>query len=96
MSGDEGRTSAEIATDLALDLLKLGVSSAAVQDLLAHYSYDLIERQLTYLPYRKAKRPEALIIEAIRHNYSAPKECFYAPPQTESPGTGRPMDQDPE
>jgi hypothetical protein len=66
--------------DVALDLLKLGVSNTRVTELLT-FDLDVIERQLSYLPYRKAKRPEAFIIEAIRNDYSPPKECFYAPPE---------------
>lgn len=75
--------SKERATKIAYDLLKIGVSHAGVQELLVNYSYDLIERQLAFLPHRKAKRPEAFIMEAIRRNYSPPKELFYAPTQVD-------------
>lgn len=76
--------SKERATKIAYDLLKIGVSHAGVQELLVNYPYDLIERQLAFLPHRKAKRPEAFIMEAIRRNYSPPKELFYAPTQVDS------------
>ncbi len=85
--------SKERATKIAYDLLKIGVSHAGVQELLVNYPYDAIERQLSFLPFRKAKRPEAFIMEAIRRNYSPPKEFYYAPPQTESPSTADTVDQ---
>lgn len=73
----------------ALGLLRLGVSNARVNELLS-YDIGVIERQLEWLPYRKAKRPEALIIDAIRNNYSPPKEVYYAPPQTQpAPAEGQ-------
>lgn len=82
------------SVELALDLLKLGVSSAGVSDLLARHDHAVIERQLAYLPYRKAKRPEAFIIEAIRKDYSPPKEFFYAPDPTLANLEGDTVDQD--
>lgn len=71
--------------EIALDLMKLGVSNAGVAELLTH-DPDVVEAQLAYLPYRKAKRPEAFIIEAVRKNYSPPKEFYYAQDQAEHPG----------
>lgn len=68
---------------LAVRLQELGVSQAGVVELLSQYPLDLIEQQLAWLPMRKAKRPEAFIIEAVRNNYSPPKETFHA--QTEKP-----------
>lgn len=68
---------------LAVRLQELGVSQAGVVELLSQYPLDLIEQQLAWLPMRKAKRPEAFIIEAVRNNYSPPKEAFHA--QTEKP-----------
>ncbi|MBS1712972.1 MAG: hypothetical protein JST30_01410 [Armatimonadetes bacterium] len=58
--------------------MKIGVSHKGIIELLVSHPYVEIERQLAFLPFRKAKRPEALIIEAIRHNYSPPKEFYYA------------------
>ena len=84
--------SQERATKIAFDLLKLGVSHSGVQELLVNYSYEQIERQIKFLPYRKAKRPEAFIIEAVRRNYSPPKEFFYAKDQVESPTSEHPVD----
>lgn len=82
-------------TRLAMELMLLGVSKSGVEQLLMH-PLDEIERQLAYLPYRKANRPEAFIIEAVRHAYSAPKEFFYAANQTKAPGSERSVDQGPE
>lgn len=69
------------AIQVAMELQKLGVSRAGCIELLSSYPLEDIERQLQYLPYRKAKRPEAFIIEAVRNGYSPPKEFFNAPPQ---------------
>lgn len=69
---------ADRMVSLAIRLQRLGVSQRGTQELLL-YPLDVIERQLDYLPYRKAKRPEALIIDAIRNDYSPPLELFHAP-----------------
>lgn len=85
----------ERATNVALHLMRLGVSKTGVYDLLAHYPVEVIERQLAYLPYRKAKRPEAFIIDAVRGDYSTPHHFHYA--QTQPPGSPpNPMDEDAE
>ena len=55
---------------LAARLLKLGISRDGVLDLLVGYPLDEVENQLDWLPYRKAKRPGAFVIEAIRHKYN--------------------------
>jgi hypothetical protein len=86
----------ERRTAVALDLLRLGVSSVGSIDLMTGYPLETIERQLEYLPYRKAKRPEAFIIEAVRHNYSPPKEFFYASNETEPSGNPDSLDEDPQ
>ena len=61
---------------LAVRLQELGVSGTRIVELLSKYPPEEIERQLDWLPYRKAKRPEAFVIDAIRNNYSAPKEIY--------------------
>lgn len=68
----------DLRTDLAVRLMKVGVSQAGVIELLSKYPLEQIQRQLDWLPHRKAKRPSAFIVEAIRKNYSAPKEAFRA------------------
>lgn len=85
--------SKERATQIALSLMRLGVSKAGIAELFKNHSYEDIEKQLMYLPFRKAKRPEAFIMEAIRHNYSAPKEFFHAENPTDPTTPGRALDQ---
>ena len=78
---------------IAMKLQLLGVSGAGITELLC-YDLDLVERQLEFLPFRKAKRPEAFIIEAVRNNYNPPKEFYYAKTETQpAPSTQR-LDQD--
>lgn len=83
-------------TTLAMELLKLGVSKSGVETLLSLHDLDEVERQLAYLPFRRAKRPEAFIVEAVRNRYSPPKEFYYAANQTQSSGHGNALDEDPE
>ncbi|MCC7102424.1 MAG: hypothetical protein IT206_05015 [Fimbriimonadaceae bacterium] len=85
--------SKERATQIAVSLMRLGVSKAGIAELFKNHSYEDIELQLRYLPYRKAKRPEAFIMEAVRHNYSAPKELFHAKTETDPSSTGRAVDE---
>lgn len=80
------------AFEIAYALMRLGVSKSGVERLTSEYPYDLIEQQLKYLPFRKARRPEAMIIQSIRRNYSAPKDYFYAPNQAQ-PSQGNPLDE---
>lgn len=82
-------------TGLAMELIKLGVSKSGVEALLSFHDLDEVERQLAYLPYRKAKRPEAFIVEAVRNRYSAPKEFYYAANQTQPSRDGNALDEDP-
>ncbi len=80
------------ATKLALELMKLGISELGVTELLSGYPFQEIERQLDFLPYRRAKRPGAFLIEAVRNKYSPPKE-FYASNQTHSSASRSPLDE---
>ena len=47
----------ERAVQIAVKLMQLGVSRAGIDELLQH-PYDVIEQQLAFLPYRKARRPD--------------------------------------
>ena len=85
-----------LRAELALDLLRLGVSSSGAMQLLDNHPLHVIERQLDYLPYRNAKRPEALIINAIRFDYSPPKELLYATDKAQSARARRALDEDSE
>jgi hypothetical protein len=77
----------------SMRLQQLGVSQAGTVELISQYPIEAIESQLDWLPYRKAKRPGAFIVEAIRNSYSPPKELFYAPTQKPSTGAEPFMDQ---
>lgn len=79
-----------------MELLVLGVSRAGVEKLLSHHDLDEVERQLAYLPYRHAKRPEAFIVEAVRNKYSPPKEFYYAANEATAAGADDALDEDPE
>lgn len=83
-------------TAIAIELLKLHVSQAGITQLFNLGDLDEIERQLMYLPYRKAKRPGAFLIEAVRHRYSPPKEFTYAKHIAPVPASRNGMDEDPE
>jgi hypothetical protein len=52
------------------------VSNASVVELLSKSPYERIRKQLDYLPHRKERRLGAIMIEAVRSNYSAPKTYF--------------------
>ena len=92
MSREEGDRNVNIA----MQLMKLGVSNVGVVDLMTYYPPEIIERQLEFLPFRKAKRPEAFIVEAVRNNYSPPKEFYYAKAEIESSAVRDELDQNPE
>lgn len=73
------------AVRIAVELQLLGVSQAGVIELLSQHPYEEIERQLSYMPFRRAKRPEAFIMEAVRNRYSPPKELLNA--KTQAPAS---------
>lgn len=81
-------------TELAVALMRLGVSQEVVVDLLVQYPLDVIESQLQYLPYRRAKRKEAFIVEAIRKNYSPPKEMHHAKAKADLAAALNALDED--
>ncbi|MBX3117419.1 MAG: hypothetical protein KF784_00020 [Fimbriimonadaceae bacterium] len=62
--------------ELVLQLVEVGISLRKADNIASGYSYDLIRKQLRWLPYRAAKRPASLLIAAIEHDYDAPA---YAP-----------------
>lgn len=66
------------AVELAKELHLLGISHVGIVEVMSQYPHERIRQQLAYLPYRRAKRPEAFLIEAVRNNYSPPKEYFHA------------------
>lgn len=62
----------EWLVQLALEMMRLGVSETVVRDLLAGYPPERIERQLRYLPFRNAKKPVSLLVASIKDDYEAP------------------------
>jgi hypothetical protein len=89
-------TNVERMTAIAIELMKLHVSQAGITQLFNLGDLDEIERQLIFLPYRKAKRPGAFLIEAVRHRYSPPKEFTYAKHITPVSTSRDGVDEDPE
>jgi len=77
----------------AAQLMRLGVSRSGIVDLLAHHPIETIERQLRWLPLRKSRRPEALIIDAIRNDYSAPNVKRHAQNESNPARNGRALDE---
>lgn len=88
--------SLEKMTQLALELQKLGVSQDGSLDILLKYPIDVIEAQLSYMPMRRAKRPEAFIVEAIRKNYSPPNNAYYAKAKAELAAAINAVDKSPQ
>src|SRR4051794_11196882 len=84
------------AIRLAVELQQIGVSQAGTADLLANYSHDVIERQLHFLPYRKATRKAPFIVDAIRNNYAAPKAFYHAQTATPSSDVDAQLDENSE
>lgn len=87
MAASHGDRSVQIAAKL----LQLGISHVGVIELL-QFPLDEVERQLEWLPFRKAHRPGAFLINAVRSKYSPPKEAFYAKNQVKAHGINDSMD----
>lgn len=76
---------------LAIELRKLGISHEMTVELLSD-DLDIVEDQLAYLQFRKARRKGALLVEAIRKRFSPPKEFFHAKTPTQPASQSR-MDE---
>lgn len=61
----------ERMTKVAMELMVIGVSQSRIVPLLS-FGLDRVERQLKWLPYRKARKPASLIVKAIEEDYDAP------------------------
>ncbi|MBS1714606.1 MAG: hypothetical protein JST30_09750 [Armatimonadetes bacterium] len=85
--------SLEEKTQLAVALMRIGVSKRGVEELLTNYPVETIKRQLAFLPFRKARRPEALIVESIRNDFSPPKEFYYASNQAHPSSAAHAVDE---
>lgn len=68
-----GESQSERMVRLAAQLMQLGVSNHQVRKLLTH-DLDKVERQLDWLPYRRARKRASLIVAAIEHDYEAPAD----------------------
>ena len=53
-------------------LLGCGVSRSIASELLEKYPSERVKRQIQMLPYRNAKEPAAMLIKAIKEDWSAP------------------------
>jgi len=53
-------------------LVNAGVSENIASELMGRYSADRIVRQLRMLPFRNAKEPAAMLVKAIKEDWSAP------------------------
>jgi hypothetical protein len=73
----QGEPRIERLTRLAQHLMWVGVEPSEVRRLLASYEPDRIERQLGWLPYRRAKIPSRLIVRAIEQDYEEPGALRY-------------------
>jgi len=58
---------------LAARLMQLGVSRSQITQLLLH-DLDQVERQLDWLPYRRARKRSSLIVSAIEQDFEAPAD----------------------
>jgi len=67
-----GETNKERMVRLARCLLAVGVAGLQVEQLLANFDLDLIERQLRWLPARKARKRASIIVASIQNDYEEP------------------------
>ena len=72
-TGDRNRA---VKTDerkrILRELLKHGVSGSIASELLDRYPTDRIARQLETLPFRSAREPAAMLIKAVKEDWTAP------------------------
>ena len=61
--------------ELTASLVEAGVTEAVAQELSAHHA-DEARAQLSYLPFRDAQDPAALLVEAIRGSWEPPAACL--------------------
>lgn len=50
-------------------LIEIGVSKKTIEELIKEYPEDQIEKQIKYLPYRRAKNKAAFIVKAIKGDW---------------------------
>ena len=72
--GGDSETKRHATHQLVNNLKNVGVSDKAIAEIQAKYPPEIIQTQLNYLPYRQAKNPAGLLVQAIKGDWSAPKE----------------------
>jgi hypothetical protein len=70
--------------EVKVELLKLGVSRSQIMELVERYSLERIERQLQWLPLRRARKPSSLIVSAIKEDYELPSAALEQQPENSS------------
>lgn len=70
--------------EVKVELLRLGVSRSQILEIVERYSLERIERQLRWLPYRRARKPSSLIVSAIREDFEVPSAALEQQPSNSS------------
>lgn len=58
--------------ELILELVHIGIGLRKARSLVEEHSAERIEKQLKWLPLRRARRPAPLLITAIENDYDPP------------------------
>lgn len=74
----------EREADIKVALIKLGVRRSRIMEIVEHYDLTRIERQLRWLPYRRARKPSSLIVSAIKEDYEEPAAALEPQPSNNS------------
>ncbi len=69
---EDGTGSQEAGSDLVEHLLAAGVTRHVARHIVAQTPREAIERQLSYLPFRNADDPGALLVRAIQEEWAPP------------------------
>lgn len=62
--------------DIFNNLLDVGVSKLTVKTIIKNYSPENIKKQMDWLEYRKPRDPAAMLIQAIKEEWSIPNELL--------------------
>lgn len=76
MNGVFPPTPAQEVESIRVRLAECGVAPDQIAKLVSERPLELIRKQLDWLPYRKAKKPAALIVAAIERDFEAPAELM--------------------
>lgn len=70
-------------------LLNVGIPPEQADELLEHFDWVRIQRQLMWLPYRNVRNRAGFLLAAIKDDYAAPPSAHRIPPDTSAKaGTG--------